>query len=586
MPRYDAKRIEARWQQYWEMNQTFRTEDALPTDDAAKKPKMYVLDMFPYPSGSGLHVGHPEGYTATDIVCRYARMKGKNVLHPMGWDAFGLPAEEHAVKTGTHPRETTEQNIATFKRQLKMLGFSYDWTRELSTTDPDYYRWTQWIFLQIFDTWYDADFVWTGPDGVERKGKGRPIAELPIPDEILASGGCQPSGTSPNRSPDVNEAIRRYQDKHRLAYVSDAPVNWCPALGTVLANEEIIDGKSERGGHPVVRMPLKQWMLRITAYADRLASELEPLTWSDSIKFMQRNWIGRSTGAEVDFKIDSASGGRQPSGTTTFETWKTSRQSTGFPRDPESDVIRVYTTRPDTLFGVIYMVLSPEHPLVATITTEKQKSAVEEYIRKSSLKSDLDRTDLAKEKTGVFTGGYAFNPVNGKPVKVFIADYVLINYGTGAIMAVPAHDERDHEFAIKYKQKIRSVVTPDPGWMTEHLENPLNKRVDYYQRLLSELNLQPIDDSFRKTLSDQYEKELKTLRSKLQDIPEAYRKESNAKNAVVFTGDGKAINSGKYDGLATADFKSQITNDLAAAGLGKEAVNYRLRDWLFSRQRY
>ena len=263
MPRYDAKRIEARWQQYWETNQTFRTEDTVPTGDAAKKPKMYVLDMFPYPSGSGLHVGHPEGYTATDIVCRYSRMRGKNVLHPMGWDAFGLPAEEHAVKTGTHPRETTEQNIATFKRQLKMLGFSYDWTRELATTDPDYYRWTQWIFLQLFDTWYDGDYVWTGPDGVERKGKGRPISELPIPKDVTAQGV---------------DAVRRYEDKHRLAYVSNAPVNWCPALGTVLANEEIIDGKSERGGHPVVRMPLKQWMLRITAYADRLASELEPLT--------------------------------------------------------------------------------------------------------------------------------------------------------------------------------------------------------------------------------------------------------------------------------------------------------------------
>ena len=559
MPRYDAKRIEAHWQQYWETNQTFRTADTVPTGDAAKKPKLYVLDMFPYPSGSGLHVGHPEGYTATDIVCRYARMKGKNVLHPMGWDAFGLPAEEHAVKTGTHPRETTEQNIATFKRQLKMLGFSYDWTRELATTDPDYYRWTQWIFLQIFDTWYDADFVWTGPDGVQRKGKGRPIAELPIPEEILASGGCQPSGTTSEqsaseksgetgiasyrpvdtgRSPEVEAAIRRYQDKHRLAYVSDAPVNWCPALGTVLANEEIIDGKSERGGHPVVRMPLKQWMLRITAYADRLASELDELDWSDSIKFMQRNWIGRSTGAEVDFRIErrgarseeepQASGGRQPSGTTTaFETWKTSRQSTGFPRDPESDVIRVYTTRPDTLFGVTYMVLSPEHPLVAKITTDEQRSAVDEYIRKSSLKSDLDRTDLAKEKTGVFTGGYAINPVNGEQIAVWIADYVLISYGTGAIMAVPAHDERDYEFAKAFSIAITQVVAPAPG--SGHIVDLEN---------------------------------------------------------AAFTETGVAVNSGKYDGLSTADFKSQISNHLSQAGLGKEAVNYRLRDWLFSRQRY
>ena len=291
MPRYDFKPVESRWQQYWDENQTFRTQDAV-----SEKKKLYVLDMFPYPSGSGLHVGHPEGYTATDIVCRYSRMNGLNVLHPMGWDAFGLPAEEHAVKTGTHPRETTNQNIATFKRQLKMLGFSYDWERELATTDPDYYRWTQWIFLQIFDTWYDSEYEWTGPDGVKRTGKGRPISELPIPSEVKSSG---------------TEAVRRYQDKHRLAYVSDAPVNWCPGLGTVLANEEIIDGKSERGGHPVVRMPLKQWMLRITAYGDRLANELDPLTWSEAIKLMQRNWIGRSVGAEVDFKIvgDSASGG-------------------------------------------------------------------------------------------------------------------------------------------------------------------------------------------------------------------------------------------------------------------------------------
>jgi len=507
---------------------------------------MYVLDMFPYPSGSGLHVGHPEGYTATDIVCRYARMKGKNVLHPMGWDAFGLPAEEHAVKTGTHPRETTELNIATFKRQLKMLGFSYDWTRELSTTDPDYYRWTQWIFLQIFDTWYDADCVWTGPDGVERKGKGRPISDLPIPDEILASGGCQPSGTTSEqalisqsatesssyrpvdtgRSPEVDEAVRRYQDKHRLAYVSDAPVNWCPALGTVLANEEIIDGKSERGGYPVVRMPLKQWMLRITAYADRLASELEPLTWSDSIKFMQRNWIGRSTGAEVDFLIEKASGrasALRSQGETTVIGGLTPCRSP----EPGALVIRVYTTRPDTLFGVTYMVLAPEHPLVATITTEAQRPAVEEYIRTSSLKSDLDRTDLAKEKSGVFTGGFAINPVNGEKVPVWIADYVLISYGTGAIMAVPAHDERDYEFAKTFGIEIRQVVASAAGsGHTADLEN------------------------------------------------------------VAFTETGVAMNSGKYNGLPTADFNSQITNDLAAAGLGKEAVNYRLRDWLFSRQRY
>ena len=494
MPRYDAKRIEARWQLYWDENQTFRMEGPDPS-----KEKLYVLDMFPYPSGSGLHVGHPEGYTATDIVCRQARMKGKHVLHPMGWDAFGLPAEEHAVKTGTHPRITTEQNIATFKRQLKMLGFSYDWTRELSTTDPDYYRWTQWIFLQIFDTWYDSNFEWTGPDGVIRKGKGRPISELPVPDDVAAQG---------------HEAVRRFQDKHRLAYVSEAPVNWCPALGTVLANEEIIDGKSERGGHPVVRMPLKQWMLRITAYGDRLASELDNLSWSESIKYMQRNWIGRSVGAEVDFRIDQGD-------SASVESVRV------FPEEPEANTIRVYTTRPDTLFCVTYMVLAPEHPLVDVITTVEQRAAVQEYRQKASLKSDLDRTDLAKEKTGVFTGGYAINPVNGQKVPVWIADYVLISYGTGAIMAVPAHDERDYEFAKEFGIEIKQVVAPAPG--SGH--------------------------------------------------------EADLQN-VAFTEIGVAMNSGRYDGLNTAEFKAQITTDLAAAGVGRQAVNYRLRDWLFSRQRY
>jgi leucyl-tRNA synthetase len=524
MPRYDFKTIESRWQQYWDQHQTFRTEDRV-----SDKRKLYVLDMFPYPSGSGLHVGHPEGYTATDIVCRYSRMKGLNVLHPMGWDAFGLPAEEHAVKTGTHPRITTEQNIDTFRRQLKMLGFSYDWTRELATTDPDYYRWTQWIFLQIFDTWYDAEHVWTGPDGVRRKGRGRPIAELPIPADVASEG---------------KEAIRRYQDKHRLAYVSEAPVNWCPALGTVLANEEIIDGKSERGGHPVVRMPLRQWMLRITAYADRLASELDELDWSESIKFMQRNWIGRSTGAEVDFLVDNVSllqpphpasdhllppnGGEGTSdGPAAFEAWKAARTVSGFPQDPESGVLRIYTTRPDTLFGVTYMVLAPEHPLVNRITTDAQRSAVDDYIRRSALKSDLDRTDLAKEKSGVFTGGYAINPVNGERVPIWIADYVLISYGTGAIMAVPGHDERDYEFAKTFGIAITQVVAPAAGSSAE----------------------------------------------------------ANLANSA-FVELGVAVNSGEYDGLSTTEFKEKITRHLADAGLGKEAVNYRLRDWLFSRQRY
>ncbi|MFN8707586.1 MAG: leucine--tRNA ligase, partial [Planctomyces sp.] len=508
MPRYDAKRIETRWQQFWEQAQTFRcTNDSLDGLDGQPAEKMYVLDMFPYPSGSGLHVGHPEGYTATDIVCRHARMKGKHVLHPMGWDAFGLPAEEHAVRTGTHPRTTTEQNIETFRRQLKMLGFSYDWSREISTTDVEYYRWTQWIFLQLFDTWYDPEFVWTGQDGVTRKGKGRPISELSIPKTIKPG----------------SEDARRYQDRHRLAYISEAPVNWCPELGTVLANEEVVDGKSERGSHPVVRIPLRQWMLRITAYADRLASELDDLSWPDSIKALQRNWIGRSTGAEVDFLIDVAAARTS----SAFGSWKDSRTKSGFPEEPESNVIRVYTTRPDTLFGVTYMVLAPEHPLVDRITTDAKRSEVEQYRLRASTRSDMDRTELSKEKTGVFTGGYAINPVNGERVPIWIADYVLISYGTGAIMSVPAHDERDYEFAKAFGIDILQVVGPVGASGPE---------VDL--------------------------------------------------SSAAFTETGVGVNSGSYNGLPTAEFKSRITADLFAGGLGKEAVNYRLRDWLFSRQRY
>ncbi len=494
MPRYDARRIEAHWQAYWEANQTFTT-----TADPAK-PKLYVLDMFPYPSGEGLHVGHPEGYTATDIVTRFERMRGKNVLHPMGWDSFGLPAEEHAIKTGTHPQVTTYKNIDNFRRQLKMLGFSYDWSREIATTDPLYYRWTQWIFLQLFDTWFDPDCKWTGPDGVTRTGRGRPIAELPIPAEVKGAGEI---------------AVRRYQDSQRLAYQHEAPVNWCPALGTVLANEEVIDGKSERGSHPVVRLPLRQWMLRITCYADRLLGELESVDWPDSVKALQRNWIGRSEGAEVDFLLAS-------SASPTFEAWQGTRQSSGFPTNPESGVLRVYTTRPDTLFGATYMVLSPEHSAVNMVTSAEQQGAVDAYRKQAALKSDLDRTDLAKDKTGVFTGGYALNPVNGQQVPIWIADYVLASYGTGAIMAVPAHDERDFEFAQKFNLPIIPVVAP------------LDAAID----------------------------------------------------PLGFTGEGKAINSGEYNGTETAVLKPRITSDLAASGLGKNAVNYRLRDWLFSRQRY
>ncbi len=514
MPRYDAKRIEARWQAYWEAHQTFRVE--MDTT----KPKLYILDMFPYPSGDGLHVGHPEGYTATDIVCRYSRMLGKNVLHPMGWDAFGLPAEQHAIKTGTHPRITTEKNIGTFKRQLKSLGFSFDWSREIATTDPDYVRWTQWIFLQLFDTWYDPDYPWTGPDGVSRVGKGRPIAELPIPGEVRAAG---------------ETAVRKYQDERRLAYIHYAPVNWCPQLGTVLANEEVIDGKSEVGGFPVERRPLRQWMLRITSYAERLIDELEPLQWSESIKVLQRNWIGKSVGAEVDFLVESSGAEEMPS--PEFDAWKASRSQTGFPVSPEPNVIRVYTTRPDTLYGVTYMVLAPEHPLVDQITTSEQKAAVDAYRQKAALKSDLDRTDLAKEKTGVFTGGYAINPVNGEQVPVWIADYVLISYGTGAIMAVPAHDMRDWEFAHTFGIDVIQVVYP-------------------------------------------------TRPPNAEEIAAGVTVDHGRGTAHPYTSEGTGFQSGPYDGLPTAEFKQKITADLAQQGLGKEAVNYRLRDWLFSRQRY
>jgi len=365
-----------------------------------------VLDMFPYPSGDGLHVGHPEGYTATDIVARFERMRGTSVMHPMGFDAFGLPAEEHAIRTGTPPRESTEKNIATFTRQLKMLGFSYDWERVLATTDPEYVRWTQWIFLVLFDSWFDPAVQ-----------KGRPIAELPIPADVAAHGEA---------------AVAKYRDRHRLAYQSEAPVNWCPALGTVLANEEVIGGVSERGGHPVVRIPLRQWMLRITAYADRLERELEGLDWPASIKKLQCDWIGRSTGAEVDFLIPptaSAGGG--------FDAWKRARSASGFPEKPAGDVLRIYTTRPDTLYGVTYMVVAPEHPLLDVLAAPEQREAIAAYREAATRKSDLDRTDLAREKTGVFTGSHVIHPLTGRPVPVWVADYVLATYGTGAIMAVP-----------------------------------------------------------------------------------------------------------------------------------------------------
>ena len=420
---FNHQRIETKWQKKWEEEKTFKT-----SEERGKR-QFYALDMFPYPSGAGLHVGHPEGYTATDILSRLKRMQGYNVLHPMGWDAFGLPAEQYALDTGNDPAEFTKKNIDNFRRQIKSLGFSYDWDREVNTTDPEYYKWTQWIFLQLF-----------------KKG---------------------------------------------LAYIDEVAVNWCPALGTVLANEEVIDGKSERGGHPVERRPMKQWMLKITAYADRLLEDLEELDWPESIKDMQRNWIGRSEGAEVTFKIAD-----------------------------HDESFTVFTTRPDTLFGATYAVLAPEHALVSKITTPEQQPAVDAYLEKIKSKSDLERTDLAKEKTGVFTGAYAINPANNEKMPIWIADYVLVSYGTGAIMAVPAHDERDYEFAKQFELPIKQVVAGG------EIEN------------------------------------------------EAY------------TGDGEHIHSEFLDGLNKTDAIQKMISWLEEKGIGTKKVTYRLRDWLFSRQRY
>src|SRR5262245_35225524 len=464
MPNYTPQAIEPKWQQFWRERRIFATPDSSP------KSKYYILDMFPYPSGAGLHVGHPEGYTATDILARYQRMRGRHVLHPMGWDAFGLPAEQYAIESGTHPRETTRNNINTFRRQIQSLGFSYDWDREVDTTDPAYYRWTQWIFLELYDTWFD-----------DAANRGRPIAELPIPTAVRAQGV---------------DAIRRYQDSKRLAYQSEVAVNWCPALGTVLANEEVIDGKSERGNHPVIRTPLKQWLLRITAYAERLLRDLDLLDWSESLKEMQRNWIGRSEGAEIDFAIRARS-------------------------VSEGSSIRVFTTRPDTLFGATYMVLSPEHPLVDSITTPEQRAAVTAYRDAAARKSDLERTELAKTKTGVFTGAYAVNPANGNEIPVWIADYVLASYGTGAIMAVPGQDERDWEFAEIYELPIIRTVAPPKDW-----------------------------------------------------------------DGKAYLGEGPAINSGFLDGLGVEAAKAKMIGWLEEKGVGTRRVNYKLRDWLFSRQRY
>ena len=431
MSQYDHKTIESKWQLYWEENKTFRTEEN------SDRPKYYVLDMFPYPSGQGLHVGHPLGYIATDIVARFKRMNGFNVLHPMGWDAFGLPAEQHALETGTHPAKTTAANIENYRRQLKMLGFSFDWDREINTTDPDYYKWTQWIFLQLY-----------------KKG---------------------------------------------LAYQAKVPVNWCPKLGTVLANEEVIDGKSERGEHPVFRVPMLQWMLKITEYADRLLDGLDDLDWPDSVKELQRNWIGRSEGAEVIFQLPSI-----------------------------EKEITVFTTRPDTLFGATYMVLSPEHSLVKELTSPDKLKEVTNYIEKASRKSELDRTELAKEKSGVYLGADAINPANEQEIPIWISDYVLMSYGTGAIMAVPGHDQRDWEFAKSFELPIIEVVSG------------------------GKINEEAFVDNVDGIL----------VNSSTQD------------------------NSFSLNNLKVPDAIKMISDWLEETGKGRSAVNYKLRDWLFSRQRY
>ena len=480
---YPFHLIEPKWQRIWEELQAFRAwnpgETIPATHPFAQRhqtlpDKFYILDMFPYPSGAGLHVGHPEGYTATDILARYRRAQGFNVLHPMGWDAFGLPAEQYAIKTGQHPRKTTEQNVATFKRQIQALGFSYDWSREIDTTDPKYFKWTQWIFLKLYNSWFNP-----------RTNKAEPIETLDYPPTLQPQTACL-------QGPELESQRRAFCDGKRLAYVSEAPVWWCESLGTVLANEEVVEGKSEVGGFPVVRKPMRQWMLRITAYAERLIQDLETIDWTDSLKEMQRNWIGRSEGAEVHFSLPGS-----------------------------EQRITVFTTRPDTLFGATYMVLAPEHKLVEQLATPEQRPAVEAYRAFASGKSDLERTGPAKEKTGVFTGSYAVNPVNQEKIPIWIADYVLVTYGTGAIMAVPGHDTRDLEFAQKFNLPIRIVV-------------------------------------------------------------EAPEKEAS----LGFTGDGISVQSDFLNGLPTLQAKTRIAAWLQERGLGRTMINYKLRDWLFSRQRY
>ena len=545
--KYVPTEIEPRWQQYWARENTFRIGN--PTDPGFdnSKPKYYILDMFPYPSGEGLHVGHPEGYTATDILARWKRMAGFNVLHPMGWDAFGLPAEQYAMQTGAHPSETTRKNINSFRDTLQRLGFSYDWSREVDTTDPKYYRWTQWIFLKIFNSIYDpvcnkAHNIQDIIDGLNAGKIGIANGQTLLFDKNATEARKAGLGI---QWADLN-ADEQWSllARHRLAYMSDASVWWCDALGTVLANEEVIDGRSERGDHPCVKRPLRQWMLRITAYAERLLQDLDGLDWPEPIKAMQRHWVGKSEGAEVDFEI--ADGNKK------------------------GHKLRVFTTRPDTLYGATYMVLAPEHPLVQEITTPEQRSAVEKYILEASRKSDLARTDMAKEKSGVPTGAFAFNPVyedRNDPrarIPLWIADYVLMGYGTGAIMAVPAHDERDAEFALQYTLPMTSVVMPPDSWLKENVKELENNII---------LGTPPTAPSFQGGKND-----VATLRERYSKEPTQFKD--------FFVDDGISINSPRIEGLPTTEAKKKIISWIESQKLGQRKITYRLRDWLFCRQRY
>ena len=475
MKEYNHAEIEKKWQDYWEANKTFKIGEP-------KKQKFYCLDMFPYPSGSGLHIGHPLGYSATDIYCRYKRMKDFDVLHPMGYDAFGLPAEQHAVNTGEHPALITRDNCEHFTKQMKTIGLSYDWDREVRSCDEDYYKWTQWIFLKIYNSWFDED-----------QQKARPIEELPIPDSV-----------------DKNDkkAVEVYRADHRLAFYADAMVNWCPALGTVLANEEVIDGRSERGGHEVIRKPMKQWMLRITKYSERLLEDLEEIDWPDNIKEQQRNWIGKNTGTEIDFPVVGS-----------------------YKRIP------AFTTRPDTLFGVTFFVVSPEHPIVEELTTDSEREKVKAYCEESMRVSEFMRTIENREKTGVFTGSYIRNPINDEEVPIYVGDYVLMSYGTGAVMGVPMHDERDFQFAKKYSINVRPLLIPEEG------------DKDYIEKI------------------------------KAGEV--AY-----TKPGVMLPSEFKVANELKLEGIQNEEAKQRITGWLVEDNYGREVVNYKLRDWLFSRQRY